>query len=401
MLSITNEHEIAVIEMGANHIGEIEFLCGISLPTHGIITNIGRAHLEGFGSYEGVARAKSELYMHLLQNEGIAFINENDDLLKRMAGRLKNVKGYGKDNAMTMAQEYPFITYRNNAGNEINTNLFGGYNFVNMEAADKIGEFFGVSLEQRDQALSTYTSDNNRSQVVKWKEKTIILDAYNANPSSMEVAIKNFARAEGSKAVVLGDMFELGVESQAEHQQIVKLCIESGIEERVYVGKHFSEVASVDPEGVFHVATDAAIHALQSFSSKNILIKGSRGMQLERLVKGIKACFLLSLFTILRGFYAMRRFVLLLFAFTIAYSSYAQNNVGKIYLESFSIRKGFEFYRAFPESIEKSTYSNVERSFNLKRASLRRRLFSKIEKDTTFVEGDNVDTNTFFCVYAL
>jgi UDP-N-acetylmuramoyl-tripeptide--D-alanyl-D-alanine ligase len=201
ILKITGKTEIAIIEMGANHIGEIAELCKISKPDHGIITNIGKAHLEGFGSFEGIVKAKKELYDHIEQNNGLLFVNKDNQLLSEMASRIKKIT-YGKsasaDHTGSIKNTEPFIeiVWKNTATNKtflIKSKLVGAYNFENIMAAVAIGSYFEVDVSLIKEAIEAYTPSNNRSQIIKSSNNTIIMDAYNANPSSMEAAINNFA----------------------------------------------------------------------------------------------------------------------------------------------------------------------------------------------------------------
>lgn len=287
LLSIPRDTEFAIIEMGANHVGEIAELSAIANPTHGLITNIGKAHLEGFGSIEGVARGKSELYLHLMKNAGVVFVNGADEHLVRMSSRIASPIYYSHPQAfypVTFMGANPNVTYKDPAGKEWETNLIGEYNFNNIAAALTVGKFFEVSEEQMHQALVNYVSDNNRSEVRKIGTNTIILDAYNANPSSMKSAITTFAEmAVAKKVVMLGDMFELGDSAKEEHQAIADLAIGFNIDEVYLCGHEFEKVQGGEK---FLETTD-----LKSFLEKNkfenthILIKGSRGMKMESLLE--------------------------------------------------------------------------------------------------------------------
>lgn len=282
LLAMPEDTEIAVIEMGANHIGEIEFLCGIAEPSHGLITNIGKAHLEGFGGLEGVARGKSELYLHLMKNGGQVFVNATDEHLDRMSKRLTSPLYYLKEGSYCnpkLISATPQVVFEYE-GVVVETQIVGGYNFNNIAAALCIAKFFGVSTEDANAAIAEYVSDNNRSQVIEKGTNTILLDAYNANPSSMRAAIENFDRMEAeNKVMILGDMFEMGDQSQREHREIADLARSIG--STVYlVGKEFTRYADGFAD------TDQLLTELKSanISHSTILIKGSRGMKLEGVV---------------------------------------------------------------------------------------------------------------------
>ena len=224
LLGITNETEIAIIEMGANHRGEIASLCEIANPTHGLITNIGKAHLGGFGGYEGVIKAKGELYNFLRENNSIAFVNHDNPLLMKLSEGMNRV-GYGTNkglfasgrvNGNTSNLELDWISEKGIV--RIKTNLIGDYNFENVMAAICIGSDLGVPCEKIKTTISSYNPSNSRSQAMKTGRNSIVLDAYNANPSSMKAAIENFIKLEAThKMVILGDMLELGDESLDEH----------------------------------------------------------------------------------------------------------------------------------------------------------------------------------------
>lgn len=291
LLSIKPGHEMAIIEMGANHINEIAQLCNIALPTHGLITNIGKAHLEGFGSFEGVARAKSELYLHLDQHGGTVFVNSQNEHLMRMARRLERKVTYpaaGDFFHCTFLEASPFVVYESENGERVHTQLIGEYNFENIAAASCIGKYFQVPTGKINQGIAGYTPANNRSQVLQRGSNTILLDAYNANPSSMAAALTNFARAAApKKVVILGDMFELGAESAEEHRKLGQLAAGAGFDQVMLCGQQMQAAAEQHPH--FHYFPDKA--ALQAWlathpiAGAHILIKGSRGMGLESLVE--------------------------------------------------------------------------------------------------------------------
>ncbi len=295
LLSITPETEIAVIEMGANHIGEIEALCRIARPTHGLITNIGKAHLEGFGSPEGVITAKKELYQHLLRYGGTGFVNHENLLLMGLSAHMNKVL-YGQNspadyqgnaslvNGLLKVQLlHPIVA-------EIQTQLTGKYNFENVMAALSVAGHFKVDLTEVAKALSAYEPRMNRSQIIESKNNTILLDAYNANPSSMELALKNFAELEKvPKAIILGDMFELGDAAPEEHEQILAIAMHYGFSQILTAGPHFLEAAA-NQIGI-HAFED--VPSLKAFLVKHplhqhiVLVKGSRGMKLETLTDAL------------------------------------------------------------------------------------------------------------------
>ncbi|HEX2616555.1 MAG TPA: UDP-N-acetylmuramoyl-tripeptide--D-alanyl-D-alanine ligase, partial [Flavobacteriales bacterium] len=238
LLRLTDDHRIAIIEMGANKLGDIAELAAIAEPSHGLITNIGRAHLEGFGSYEGVIATKTELYAFLRTNGGTAFVHADDALLMQHSDDLERVT-YGTWPGSTLRgearSEGPFLKclFRTAQGHEhiVRTQLIGDYNLANALAAICVGGFFGVPAETTVQALEAYTPGNNRSQFTDTGRNQLVLDAYNANPSSMAVALENFAamRSDRPKRAILGDMLELGAESAVEHQRIVELVGKLGL----------------------------------------------------------------------------------------------------------------------------------------------------------------------------
>jgi len=295
LLAIGHDIEIAVVEMGANHQKEIEFLCSIAQPTHGLITNIGMAHLDGFGGFEGVKKGKAELYAYLKQNSGFAFINSNNPYLLEMsaAAGLNKLVYYGTDQENTLTgtliQSDPYLELAWKSGEEIaqtTTHLTGSYNFENMLAAVCIGYFFELNTEEVKAGLGGYEPKNNRSQLTKTDHNTIICDFYNANPSSMLAAIDNLnAISSERKVAILGDMFELGPESAAQHALIVQHAAAKAPGQLIFIGKHFK--AAEDPaKGLFFETPAGAESYLKSnpVLQSLVLLKGSRGMALERLL---------------------------------------------------------------------------------------------------------------------
>ena len=284
LLSIQPEHEIAIIEMGANHQKEIEFLCAICEPDYGYITNFGKAHLEGFGGVEGVIKGKSELYQFLEQNNKIAFINPED---KIQVDKTKNITTIPFQPSITLKEANPFVqlSYNNLV---INSNLIGNYNYTNIAIAITIGNYFNVEDDVIKEAIEGYESTNNRSQIINQNSNVIILDAYNANPSSMKVALENFhALKANHKMVILGDMFELGDASLEEHQQIVNMATQMNFNGYYFVGEHFYQTK--ENENLFKTFDDFKNDFENHIpSNSSILIKGSRGMRLERVVELLK-----------------------------------------------------------------------------------------------------------------
>ncbi|GAB3023815.1 UDP-N-acetylmuramoyl-tripeptide--D-alanyl-D-alanine ligase [Spirosoma pulveris] len=301
LLSLNEQHELAIIEMGANHQKEIAFLCSIALPTHGLITNIGKAHLEGFGGIEGVRKGKGELYDYLAQNAKTVFINSRDKTLTAMyRERLKSIRSEttfaeaifypaaNPDEApITLISESPVVVYKDVTGHEITTHLPGRYNFDNMLAALAIGDYFGVSPEEANRAIADYNPTNNRSQHVTKGTNTVLLDAYNANPSSMAAAIQQFAATPAKrKAVILGDMYELGDESEAEHAALGKLIAESNFDLVILAGKDMRFALAYLPKA-YYFPDKFSLHNWvmdNPMTDTHILIKGSRGMSLESVV---------------------------------------------------------------------------------------------------------------------
>jgi len=291
ILSIDNSIEIAVIEMGANHLGEIALLCSIANPTHGFITNIGRAHIGTFGGFENIIRGKSELYQHLITNNGVAFINSQNDILANMAKRFKSpvfypgVKDYY---ACRMIDSDPFVRVEAENGEVIQTQMIGGYNFENIAAALCIGKYFEVDAKLANQAVAEYVAGNMRSQVIKKGSNTIILDAYNANPSSMEAAIHNLATMKAEKKIaILGDMFELEDEAEKEHRQLGRLLKEKKFD-RVYLcGKLIRSAKEELPEARLFESTALLVDELSRNPIKDatVLVKASRGVGLETVLE--------------------------------------------------------------------------------------------------------------------
>lgn len=293
ILSIKKDAEIAVIEMGANHQHEIESYCSYCLPTHGLITNCGKAHLEGFGGEEGVKKGKGELYTFLKNNDGIAFVNNDYDYLKEMSRGIQKIITYGTTHAATYcgetAENNTLLTVKITKGATgiIHTKLAGLYNLPNVMSAVCIGKTFGVTDDKIKNALEHYTPDNSRSQIIKKGTNTILLDAYNANPSSMSEAIKNFAEMKADKKIIIiGGMMELGDSSIAEHKNIIDLILKYNWEKVAVAGKDFVHL----PPNILHFKDSietAKWYSKQHFENSTILLKGSRSMAMEKVIEEI------------------------------------------------------------------------------------------------------------------
>ncbi|MDB4252504.1 UDP-N-acetylmuramoyl-tripeptide--D-alanyl-D-alanine ligase [Flavobacteriaceae bacterium] len=282
ILSFTNKTEIGIVEMGANHQKEIEFLCTICEPDLGYITNFGKAHLEGFGGIEGVIKGKSELYTYLKENNKTSFVNANDTLQVQLTTNLNSVL---LNNTVTTSAIQPFLAvkYKDQV---IHTHLVGAYNIDNLKAAISIGEYFTISQENIISGIKNYIPTNNRSQVIKKKNNTILMDAYNANPSSTIVALDNLNKTTyQKKTVILGDMFELGDYSTKEHQNIVDYCNTLHIDRCIFVGEAYSKTSASEKYENFESLKNQIKQS--PFKNCYILIKGSRGMSLERLLEVI------------------------------------------------------------------------------------------------------------------
>lgn len=290
LLAIDHSVEIAVVEMGANHPGEIALLCDIANPTHGFITNIGKAHIGTFGGYENIVRAKSELYQHLLAKNGVAFVNSMNPVLTELAKVFTSPVYYPANGDFYHSQLInadPFVRIRADNGHEIQTQLIGEYNFENISCALCVGKFFGVDPGQANQAVAGYTPANMRSQVVQKGSNTIILDAYNANPSSMQAAIESVAAMKsGNKVLILGDMFELEDEADREHRAIGKLIAQKGFRNVYLCGSLFKSALREIPFAKYFVKKEDLIKELKQFplTDATILVKASRGIGLETIV---------------------------------------------------------------------------------------------------------------------
>jgi UDP-N-acetylmuramoyl-tripeptide--D-alanyl-D-alanine ligase len=292
LLKIKAETEMAVIEMGANHVGEIRKLCLLAHPDYGIITNIGKAHLEGFGSITGVINAKSEMYAFIDDNGGLLFVNKDNELLNRLSANIKRFT-FGNELSSDLYAELinsdPFlhIAWEYKGMQSVTTTkLIGTYNAENLFTAIAVGCFFDVTQDDIEDAVCTYAPSNSRSQLIETRKNRIIMDAYNANPVSMEAAIRNFNSMRGNKSlVILGDMLELGEESDYEHANILKLLTDLDFMEVILVGPLFENVYGGDDWHIFANA-DALCKYIEKNPVKNydVLIKGSRGIRLEKVL---------------------------------------------------------------------------------------------------------------------
>jgi UDP-N-acetylmuramoyl-tripeptide--D-alanyl-D-alanine ligase len=288
LLSMPADTEVAIIEMGANHPGEIHQLCTIAEPAYGLITNIGRAHLQGFGSFEGVIHTKTELYRWIKANHGKVFLNRDNKILSPFAENLEKIEFSALDHTSFVSgkilEANPFLKMIWKSGKTsglVNSNLIGSYNLENILAAICIGLHFNVPGKEISDALSAYQPVNNRSQFLKTANNSLLLDAYNANPSSMEASLANFGLLEfHNKTLILGDMLELGEESSKEHQKIIDLVINTGYQHVFLVGPVFASLNTGFPSFpvVQKLREWLIAHPLKDCC---ILVKGSRGIHLE------------------------------------------------------------------------------------------------------------------------
>lgn len=291
ILKIRPGAQMAIIEMGANHLKEIESYCRYALPTHGIITNCGKAHLEGFGSEAAIRKAKGELYDHLRTNGGTAFVMWDYDYLREMSEGISIIKTYGTHDAditgeVRTSSGFLEVAITGGAGiGNIKTKLIGEYNLPNVLAAVAVGKYLNVAEEKIKLSLENYTPSNSRSQLIKKGTNNIILDAYNANPTSMKAAIENFAKMEGDhKILLLGGMMELGESSLAEHQSILSVIEDYPWEAVVLVGGDYYQLKHP------YINFEDALQAQQwfreqNFENKQFLIKGSRSMAMEKILE--------------------------------------------------------------------------------------------------------------------
>ncbi|MDR1054627.1 MAG: UDP-N-acetylmuramoyl-tripeptide--D-alanyl-D-alanine ligase [Prevotellaceae bacterium] len=296
LLKMTRNTAFGIVEMGANHIGEIAGLCAIAEPDYGIITNIGKAHLEGFGSLDGVKKAKGELYDYLEKNNGLAFVNTDDSTLQTMVNNRKLLKTHPYSATLFYVRllnpdiEHPFLHFVINRNIKIETSLLGEYNLNNILVAISIGLFLGVDINQITDAICSYHPENNRSQLIQTQNNTVYMDAYNANPSSMEASICNFAQInEADKLLILGDMLELGCDSLPEHQHVINQLITFDFKNVWLVGNNFIKASQSQTYVQYPCfkTVDEAIDYIKTAPVKKhtILLKGSRGIHLEKALE--------------------------------------------------------------------------------------------------------------------
>mgnify|MGYP001306368601 FL=1 len=288
LFEIRHDTEFAIIEMGANNFGEIAFLTSLCEPDYGYITNFGKAHLEGFIDIDGVIKAKTELYEWIIKNDKTLLINGEDKNQKKFDNHKHIIFGH--------SENFHFC-FRENNNDFVNvglgdylfeTKLYGTYNYSNVCAAIALGLEFGIDKNQINQSLKSYKPKNNRSEIIKIGGKTIVLDAYNANPSSVEEAIKSFSILEGDKAIILGDMYELGEESSIEHKKIIKLCEDNIDSKCIFIGEEFYNFSNNEQNSNFFKNKSDFFNSNMEIDEKNILIKGSRGMKMEEILKYIQ-----------------------------------------------------------------------------------------------------------------
>ena len=291
LLRVTPQAELAVVEMGASHPGDIRELTGIGEPDFGLITNIGRAHLEGFGGYEGVIRTKNEMYEYIGAHNGMLFVNHDNEMLMGLAKDIKKVT-YGStakaDVRGRILSANPYLSVEWN-GKKIDTQLVGDYNFENVMAAICIGTYFKVEANDIAEALSSYCPTNNRSQVIETGKNRVVMDAYNANPTSMSHAIKNFRNiCKDDNLLILGDMRELGSESEQEHLAILKLLKELGFKAVYLVGPEFSKLSESSELLTFNNVEELAQYLQKHpVSGKDVLVKGSNSIHLNKIIDSL------------------------------------------------------------------------------------------------------------------
>ena len=290
LLRLNHDHEMAVIEMGASHPGDIKELVDIVHPNYGLITNVGQAHLEGFGSFENIVKTKCELYDYIRHIDGTVFIDEDNSILMERARGIQQVTYGSTESAFAwgkVATCHPFLTFewrQQGKLHTVETHLIGSYNLKNALAAVAVGRYFKIPAERISRAIAAYEPTNNRSQLKQTADNTLIIDAYNANPTSMKEALNNFAALPGTpKAVILGDMFELGPESDRLHEEIVRQLQQAQFDRVCLCGPHFQKVAG--KAFTTYPTTEALLEALREEPLKGytILIKGSHSMHLEKV----------------------------------------------------------------------------------------------------------------------
>ncbi len=289
ILSMDKSTEFGIIEMGANHPGEIAFLASIAQPDYGLITNIGKAHLEGFGSFEGVKKTKNELYVYIVENNGKLFVNADDDLLMKLSANIRRIlygKSVDKNEQFQIVENDIFLTIRwNNLS--VKTQLVGNYNFYNVLAAISIGRYFNVSENKLISAIQEYVPKNNRSQFQQTANNKLIVDVYNANPVSMKLAIENFHKINaGNKLLLLGDLLELGNVSADEHQKILDLVKILNFPKACFVGNEFYRFSKSNYPYRFFKTVDELNQYLtkEKIKEHTVLLKASRGIKLEKAI---------------------------------------------------------------------------------------------------------------------
>ncbi len=293
LLSMANDTQIAVVEMGANHQNEIELLCGIAEPTHGFVTNLGKAHLEGFGGEEGIRKGKGELFDFLKNSGGIVFVNNTDEKVVSLVKerQILPVVYYGDDeNALELISESPIVEFSAPESKQKYTTHIGGkYNFDNMQTAFNIGLYFNITEGDACQAIADYNPDNNRSQMVEVGSNSFLMDAYNANPSSMEASVKSFGnlKTEKQKVVVLGDMFELGEYAAKEHAALGELVSKQNFDYVVLFGENMQHALHHLPKAYYFTDKFSMHNWLMDMKFENtyFLVKGSRSVGLESVLK--------------------------------------------------------------------------------------------------------------------
>ena len=287
LLKIRPDTEIAIIEMGASNFGEIEFLTNLTHPDIGYITNFGKAHLEGFIDLDGVIRAKTELYNWLIKNNKTLLINNDDTEQKKFLNN--NTISFGNNynsnyHFVNISKNYVSVKYN---GITVNTNLYGDYNFSNLCAAISIGLNFKIDINDISKKLKNFNLSINRSEFIEKNNKKIILDAYNANPTSMRSAIESFEKIDGNKMVILGDMYELGKDEEKEHEKVIKLCNSKKIDKCIFIGHIFYRLKNNNSLNYFYKNKNDFFENNNQINETNILIKGSRGMKMEEIFNRI------------------------------------------------------------------------------------------------------------------
>lgn len=293
LLSMPADSQVAIIEMGANHLNEIAELCEIALPNLGIITNVGKAHLEGFGSFEGIVETKTGLYRSIKCRDGVVFVNSDNNLLILKSGLQRRVTYGQRSNAdfrgkILDSPSFLRLSYiSENKEWVLQTKLVGNYNFDNVMAAITVGKYLNVADELIKEAIEHYQPSNNRSQWIESANNQIIMDAYNANPSSMNVALENFrSLSANNKAVILGDMLELGEYSEEEHQKVIEMIETMNLAQAILIGPVFKSVCKSSSIQLFNNSDEAKVWLLNhKISESLILLKGSRGIKLEKVLE--------------------------------------------------------------------------------------------------------------------